>query len=188
MGSSQSKDQTCISCIFCIGRQIFYHLSHLESQLLLNCLLACCCFSHVWVFVTLWTITHLASLFIGVSRQEYWIGFPCFPPGELLTQGLNCISCVPCFSGRFLSTELPGKSYCWKAYSIFQCLQFLLRVLAPHLEVLLKIFFVSSWWISPLLILKYTVSVIVFSYFKVCFLTIRLPHQFFLGNKSRTYI
>ena len=98
MGSSQSKDQTCT---FCIGRQIFYHLSHLESQLLLNCLLACCCFSHVWVFVTLWTVTCLASLFIGVSRQEYWSGFPCFPLGDLPTQGLNCISCVPCFSGRF---------------------------------------------------------------------------------------
>ena len=31
MGSSQPKDQTCISHVFCIGRQVLYHLSHQGS-------------------------------------------------------------------------------------------------------------------------------------------------------------
>ena len=28
-------------------------------------------------------------LSMGFSRQEYWSGLPCPPPGDLLTQGLN---------------------------------------------------------------------------------------------------
>ena len=30
-GSSQPRDQTCVSCIFCIGRQILYHRSPWEA-------------------------------------------------------------------------------------------------------------------------------------------------------------
>ena len=32
-GSSRPGDQTCISCISCIGRQILYHLHHLGSPI-----------------------------------------------------------------------------------------------------------------------------------------------------------
>ena len=46
-------------------------------------------FSCVQLFVTLWTVAHQAPLFIGFSRQEYWSGFACPPPGDLLTQGSN---------------------------------------------------------------------------------------------------
>ena len=38
-------------------------------------------FSHVQLFVTLWTVAHQAPLFMGFSRQEYWSGWPCPPPG-----------------------------------------------------------------------------------------------------------
>ena len=30
-GSSQPRDQTCVSCIFCIGRQILYHCAPWEA-------------------------------------------------------------------------------------------------------------------------------------------------------------
>ena len=40
-------------------------------------------FSHVWFFVTLWTGTFQAPLSMGLSRQEYWCGLPCPPPGDL---------------------------------------------------------------------------------------------------------
>ena len=30
-GSSQPGDQTCISCISCVGRRVLYHHYHLES-------------------------------------------------------------------------------------------------------------------------------------------------------------
>ena len=33
--------------------------------------------------VTLWTAAHQAPLSIGFSRQEYWSGLPCPPPGDL---------------------------------------------------------------------------------------------------------
>ena len=40
-------------------------------------------FSHVRLFATLWTVAHQAPLFVGFSRQEYWSGLPCPPPGDL---------------------------------------------------------------------------------------------------------
>ena len=39
------------------------------------------CFRHVWFFVTLWTVAHQASLFMGFSRQEYTSGLPFPSPG-----------------------------------------------------------------------------------------------------------
>ena len=35
----------------------------------------CCHFSHVWLFMTPWTVARQASLSMGVSRQEYWNEF-----------------------------------------------------------------------------------------------------------------
>ena len=46
-------------------------------------------FSHVWLFATLWTLAHQASLSVGFSRQEYWSGLPCPSPGIFPTQELN---------------------------------------------------------------------------------------------------
>ena len=31
-------------------------------------------FSRIWLFATLWTVAHQASLSMGVSRQEHWSG------------------------------------------------------------------------------------------------------------------
>ena len=47
----------------------------------------CCCFSRVWLFVTPWTVTCQAPLFMGFSRQEYWSGLPCLPPRYLSNSG-----------------------------------------------------------------------------------------------------
>ena len=47
------------------------------------------CFGHVQVFVTLWIIAHQALLSMGFSRQEYWSGLPCPPPGIFPTQRSN---------------------------------------------------------------------------------------------------
>ena len=46
-----------------------------------------CVLSHVWLFVTPWTIAPQAPLFMGFSRQEYWSGLPFCSPGDLLDQG-----------------------------------------------------------------------------------------------------
>ena len=46
-------------------------------------------FSCVWLFVTAWTGVCQTPLSIEFSRQQYWSGLPCPPPGDLQTQGLN---------------------------------------------------------------------------------------------------
>ena len=38
-----------------------------------------CHFSHVRLFVTLWTVACQAPLSMGFSRQDYWSGLPCPP-------------------------------------------------------------------------------------------------------------
>ena len=43
----------------------------------------CCCYRGVQLFVTPWTVGHQAPLSMGFSRQEYWSGLPCPPPGDL---------------------------------------------------------------------------------------------------------
>ena len=54
------------------------------------------CFYCVRLFVTLWTVACQVPLSIGFSRQEYWSGFSCPPPGDLPTQGSNLHSYVSC--------------------------------------------------------------------------------------------
>ena len=39
-------------------------------------------FSHVQLFVTLWTVACQVPLSMGFFRQEYWNGLPCPPPEE----------------------------------------------------------------------------------------------------------
>ena len=50
---------------------------------LISCARVLSHFSHVQLFVTPWSIAHQALLFMGFSRQEYWSGLPCPPPGDL---------------------------------------------------------------------------------------------------------
>ena len=40
-------------------------------------------FSHIWLYEILWTVACQALLSMGFSRQEYWSGSPCPPPGNL---------------------------------------------------------------------------------------------------------
>ena len=49
----------------------------------------CQLLSCVRLFVTPWTVAHQAPLSVGFSRQQYWSGLPCPPPGDLPTQGSN---------------------------------------------------------------------------------------------------
>ena len=40
-------------------------------------------------FVILWTIAHQVLLSVAFSRQEYWSGLPCPPPGHLPDPGIK---------------------------------------------------------------------------------------------------
>ena len=46
-------------------------------------------FSRVRLFATLWTVARQAPLSMGFSRQEYWSGLPCPPPGDLPDPGIE---------------------------------------------------------------------------------------------------
>ena len=64
------------------------------------------CFSHVRLFVTLWTVAHQAPWSMGFSRQDYWSGFLCPPPKDLSDLGMESMSpAVPalCVDSSLLS-------------------------------------------------------------------------------------
>ena len=63
-------------------------------------------FSHVQLFVTLWTVACQAPLFMGFSRQQYWSGLPYPPPGDLPDPRLISTSLTsPALAGRFFTTS-----------------------------------------------------------------------------------
>ena len=64
--------------------------------------------SHVRLFTTLQTVAYQAPLSLRFSRQEYWIGLPCPPPGNLLNPGIEPRSLS--YQADSLPSEPPGKS------------------------------------------------------------------------------
>ena len=63
-------------------------------------------FSHVRLFVTLWTVACQAPLSMGFSRQEYWNELSCPPPGEIPDPGTKSISLVsPALVRKFFTTS-----------------------------------------------------------------------------------
>ena len=71
----------------------------------------------ILLFVTLWTLACQALLSMGFSRQEYWSGLPCPPPGNLPDPGIESLSLMfPEIAGGFfclfvcfLPLSPPGK-------------------------------------------------------------------------------
>ena len=66
-------------------------------------------FSRVQLCATLWTVARQASLSVGSSRQEYWSGLPCPPPGDLPDPGTETRSRQSsALSGTFFTTLCPS--------------------------------------------------------------------------------
>ena len=79
----------------------------------------CCAWSlsRAWLFATFQTVAHQAPLPMGFSRQEYWSGLPCPPPGDLPNPGI--VPRSPTLQADSLPSEPPGKPllcarYCCK--------------------------------------------------------------------------
>ena len=70
------------------------------------------CFSHVWLFVTLWTVACQIPLSMGFSSQESWSGCHALLQGIFLTQELNPYL----LSLRYWQANLPAK-FDWRAKS-----------------------------------------------------------------------
>ena len=64
-------------------------------------------FIHVHLLVTPWTVAHQAPLSMGFSRQEYWSGLPCPPPGDLPSQRIEPMS--PALQADSFLSEPAGK-------------------------------------------------------------------------------
>ena len=61
-------------------------------------------------FATPWTVPCQAPLFMGFSRQKYWSGLPCPPPGDLPNSGIKPVSsATPILAGKFFTTGPPEK-------------------------------------------------------------------------------
>ena len=62
-------------------------------------------FCHIRLFTPPWTVAHQAPLSMGFSRQNYWSGLPCPPPGDLPNPGIKLASVIfPALAGGFLIT------------------------------------------------------------------------------------
>ena len=60
--------------------------------------------SSLWTVVIdsycLWNVAHQAPLSMGFSRQEYWSGLSCTPPGDLPDPGIKPLSLTSACTGR----------------------------------------------------------------------------------------
>ena len=59
-------------------------------------------FSHVPLFMTLWTVAHQAPLSMRFPRQEYWSGLPCPLPEDLPQPGIEPTSVKSICHGRWV--------------------------------------------------------------------------------------
>ena len=67
-------------------------------------------FSCVQLCAALWAVTHQAPLSMGFSKQEYWCGLPCPPPGDLLYPRSNPhLLCLLHWQVGSLPLAPPGK-------------------------------------------------------------------------------
>ena len=83
-------------------------------------------------FVTPWTIAYQAPLSMGFSRQKYWSGSPCRPPGDLPDPGIKPMS--------IMSPELAGGFFTSRA--IWKALQF------SSVRSLSRVRFFATPWIA----------------------------------------
>ena len=77
-------------------------------------------FSCVWLCMTLLTVACQAPLSMGFSRQEYWSGLLCPPPGHLHYPGFKPASLAsPALAGRFFTTSTTCKAWMCSHTDIF---------------------------------------------------------------------
>ena len=111
------------SCIFCFSLHPWSSLlfpGPLKAppliSLLLNLKRACVCvlsrFSCIHLFVTPWTVSRRASLFVVFPRQKYWSELPFPSPGDLPDPGIELTSLKsPVLACRFFTTDTTWEAF-----------------------------------------------------------------------------
>jgi len=75
-----------------------------------------CVLRHFSVMSDSWArvriVAHQPPLSMGFSRQEYWRGLPCPPPGDLPNQGIEPVFFMsPSLAGGFFTSSASGKPH-----------------------------------------------------------------------------
>ena len=138
-------------------------------------------------FMTPWTAAHQASLFMGISKQEYWNGLQLPSPGDLLNSGIEPQSPVSFalvggflfflsfFFFFFLTTQPPGKP-------------------KKFIMALLNEYFITSYILEALVILEgyltwqmkqFIMILVLCQFFQ--FFSFRINDTMFLGNATIDY-
>ena len=95
------------------------------------------CFSHIWLSVTSWTVALQAPLSVGFSRQKYWSGLQCLPPGDLPNPGIEPESLMSsALGGGFFITSTTWEVHWSWSRPIFLC---------PHWELVWFPGFPRTW-------------------------------------------
>ena len=96
-----------IACQNPIGMGCHFLLQHIYVYThICVCVCVCCHFSRVRFFATLWTVARQAPMSTGFSRQAYWSGLPCPPPGEYPYPGIKPLSLTsPALAGGLFTSS-----------------------------------------------------------------------------------
>ena len=87
-----------------LSREYIFNNIWSQKGPLYACLVALAVSDSLWP--SLWTAARQAPLSTGFSRQEYWSGLPCLPPGNLPDPGIETASLTsPALTSRFFTTS-----------------------------------------------------------------------------------
>ena len=92
--------------LWAIAKPLYHALKGADSELLVW-IKVCHSLSRVHLFAIPWTVACQAALSMGFSRQEYWGGLPCPPPGDLPSPGIEPGSLA--LQADSLPSKPPGK-------------------------------------------------------------------------------
>ena len=97
--NAHSLSSWYLICEISCRNTYFHQVLHAYSKLTYSCLC-----------VTPWTVARQAPLSVTFSRQEYWSGLPCPPPGDLPDPGVEPASLMSfALVGRVFTA---GGCYC----------------------------------------------------------------------------
>ena len=98
-----------IAIILCEERALWSNGKHWNKPSYVDvfaCVPACSVASVGSDLATLWTVARQPPLSMGFSRQEYWSGLPCPPPGDLPHAGIKPASLISsALTGGFFTTS-----------------------------------------------------------------------------------
>ena len=90
------------------------------------------------LFLTLWTVAFQAPLSMGFSRQEYWCGLLCLPPGDLPDLGMEPMSaCISCISGRYFTHWTTWEAHVLVCVCVCVCIIYIYYIYLPQTGMVL---------------------------------------------------